>query len=161
MVARWSVLLQSPGECNFDKNVELPSISKPNTSATFQCGGPVEPKPTQALVFKGEACTGPPSKLEDLVPGAKLTEDPPATYTLKVAALPTETQNLCFQCVYPDPRQKKEKQNATAVCKVTVAVNGGGSDSSKTTTASTTASSAKGIAVTWSAFLTLGLVGTA
>lgn len=156
------MLFCSSAQCNFDRNVQLPTIDNANTAATFHCGGPVEtPAPGESRVFKGEDCAGPESKLSELVPGAKLIGDQKGAFTLTVAALPSETQNLCFKCVYPDPRPKKEKTNPTATCKVTVAVKGSGAHPSKTTTASTTASPGKETGITWFAVLALALVSTA
>ncbi|PHJ18496.1 sag-related sequence srs53f [Cystoisospora suis] len=132
----------SGSQCNFDRNVQLPPIAQPNTEATFECGGTVAPEPNDTQVFKGPECTGTASKLSDLVPGATLVGDGSGNYTLKVATLPKETQDLCFKCDYPDPRKNKTQETAT--CKVTVAVSG----ISKTTTASTTTSDAEGIVVT-------------
>ncbi|PHJ14876.1 sag-related sequence srs53f [Cystoisospora suis] len=131
-------------ECNFDKNVSLPAISEPNTEATFQCGGTPSSKPVtvNTQVYKGPECTGSASNLGDLVPGATLVDGGDGNYTLKVAALPTDAQDLCFKCDYPDPRNKA-KVSATSTCKVTVAVSG----TPKTTTAPTT-SATQGIVVT-------------
>ncbi|PHJ18497.1 sag-related sequence srs53a [Cystoisospora suis] len=128
-------------QCNFNKNVEVPAISEPNKEVTFECGGSVASKPgtVDTEVFKGPDCTGTASKLSDLVPGAQLKETKDGCFTLSVSALPTEAQNLCFKCVYPDPTKTKTQQT----CKVTVAVSG----TSKTTTASTTTSAAEGTAV--------------
>lgn len=112
-------------------------------------------------MLTGDECGGTASKLEDLVPGAKLIEGEDGVYTLKVAALPSATRTLCFQCVYPDPRKSRRTEESTATCTVTVTVKGAVPDPSKTTTASTTASSAKDSAVFWFSFLALGLVSTA
>ncbi|PHJ22801.1 srs domain-containing protein, partial [Cystoisospora suis] len=128
-------------QCNFNKNVSLPAISDPNKEATFQCGGTVKGSPDDTQVFNGPDCAGNASKLSDLVPGAQLTKGKDGTFTLSVAALPSDAQNLCFKCIYPDPTKPKDTD---ATCKVTVTVSG----TSKTTTASTTTSAAEGIAVT-------------
>lgn len=157
----WSSLLFSfSDQCNFDRTVKLSPISEDDGEAKFECKGPVKIKPTDAPVFTGDDCRTPVSSLSELVPGAKLIGDTAGVYTLKVASLPTDTQKLCFQCVYPDPRKGKSKEN-TAACSVTVEIKGAAPDPSKTTTASTTASAAKGIAVGWIICLGLALASAA
>ncbi|PHJ15703.1 sag-related sequence srs53f [Cystoisospora suis] len=136
-------------QCNFNKDVKLPAITEPNKETTFECGGTETTTPTEDQVFVGDGCTGEPSKLSDLVPGAALIKSQNGAFRLKVTSLPSKAQNLCFKCVYPDPR--KGKSRSTATCKVTVAVSG----TSKTTTASTTASAAVGIVVSWFAAVAL------
>ncbi|PHJ15702.1 hypothetical protein CSUI_010483 [Cystoisospora suis] len=126
-------------QCSFDRNVKLTPIEGPNTETAFDCRGPVTSVPTDAQVFTGDDCTGNPSKLKDLIPGATLEKES-NIFRLRVAALPTTAQNLCFKCIYRDPRTNAPAPTAT--CKVTVAVAG----TSKTTTASTT-SAAEGITV--------------
>ncbi|PHJ22800.1 srs domain-containing protein [Cystoisospora suis] len=139
-------------QCNFDRSVNLPTIAEPNKEEKFECGGTVKTPATDTQVFKGPECTGNASKLGDLVPGAKLTKGNDGSFTFSVAALPSETQHLCFKCVYPDPR----KDNADAACNVTVTV----SATSKTTTASTT-SAGEGTSVSSSAVVAFAFFTTA
>ncbi|PHJ22799.1 hypothetical protein CSUI_003349, partial [Cystoisospora suis] len=139
-------------QCNFDKGVKLPTIAEPNKEEKFECGGTVKTPATDTQVFKAPDCSGEPAALSALVPGAKLTKGNDGIFTFSVAALPSDTQNLCFKCIYPDPRTAKPD----ATCAVTVTVSG----ASKTTTASTT-SAAKGFALTSIAALVIAFFTTA